>query len=678
MSAFDISRAWGEQCAFASAAREGVGFSFNFDGAQLGPTFPPEWECADQRDERGQGEIAWTHPSGLKVVQERKLFPHHGAIEYRLRFKNLSATTLPSLSNICALDVAFGEGVLEHNRVVSSGGGTNDSFLPPRNFALHERRFSKVAPYGSVHLRADGGRSSNKDMPFLQIQNDSLNEGIFVAFGWSGQWEMFVGLGFPTPGLLSVWGKIPGIDIELAAGEEIGGPTILIGAYEGDVCDGANRLRRLIRDSYTPKLSGADYLPVAVYDDYWNIGGRVTEQLAFELTDAAADIHQEYYLLDCGWYEGAKWFNSVGNWEKANSERLPHGLGPVVDRVRAKGLKFGLWFDLERVSKNTQLAREHPDWILWDHGLEPLPHLNEGDPIDKMGIMPELSEEGGVVDFGRSDVQEWAFELLDRYIRELNVGYLRFDCNINPLSYWNARDEVGRRGISQIRHIEGVYSVLDRIIARHPDLIMETCASGGRRIDLEMLRRSHTLWVNDHTTDPAVNRYHLMGLNHFLPGNYPMAVHAVPKAGEEGVLSHDLDFQSLFGGAFGFGGFINRWGEEVRQQARLHVETWKKLRRYLVQDYYPLGSQLETLEGWSGWQFHDPDDQSGFIQTFNADDTAASCSFVVRGLDANARYEFTDCYSGEQFLVRGSEALSEGITITQGASSSRVLTYQRD
>ena len=103
-------------------------------------------------------------------------------------------------------------------------------------------------------------------------------------------------------------------------------------------------------------------------------------------------------------------------------------------------------------------------------------------------------------------------------IDEGHVRWIRFDFNTAPLAAWNAADAPGQRGLTQIRHVLGLYELLDRLMKAYPDLLIEGCASGGRRIDLETIKRSHTFWKSDETASLPVMRFHETGGNTFLPG----------------------------------------------------------------------------------------------------------------------------------------------------------------
>lgn len=674
---------WQEQSGgFAAATQPGAGFSFKYGGNTIGPIFSSDWRrTVGDGTQADLTSITWTHESGLAVTRETRVMPSFGAVEYKLRFKNTAGKPLPSISALQALNLSFTGTITDENCVISSGGGLADKFLPPRTFAIRKHCFAPTVPSkGLVDLTTEGGRSSNKDLPFFFIQNETQRQGLFVAFGWSGQWGAMVQRS--PAGMLNVRGRVPGVEVALAPGEEIQGPTVVVGLYKGEAADGSNRLRRLIRDVYTPQLAGKRFLPVATYDTYYGVGTQFDEALLKKLAEGAAAVGQEYFLLDAGWFKGKNWFTSVGNWEQVERSRLPNGLKPIADHVRSQGLKFGLWFEPERVAEGSQLAIEHPEWVLWDYGNAAAPwfgHVPWISDLNEDRDAEFFNKRFGLLDYGRPEVQQWVKNLLERYIRDDGVKYIRYDFNVDPLPYWDANDKPNRRGMTQLRHIQGFYSVIDWIRKRHPDVVLEGCASGGRRIDFETVRRFHTFWISDYSADPAMIRFHLFGINHFLPGNYHYIQYTQSSPDQKDFKLDDLGFQSLFGGAFGISGSgrLDLWPEQTKQQARLHVETWKKLRRYLLEDYYPLSAQPGDVESWSGWQFQDPKDESGFVQTFRTKTPDAAHRFVIHKLDERARYRFTDAYGAQTFDIAGSTAMKEGIEVTQEPMSSKVFTYRK-
>lgn len=662
-----IREVWADDgSAFARAVKPGFGFSFEYREQTVGSQLPGDWRASVSADkENDYGNAVLTHPSGLLVTRETRVLRAFDAVEYKLRFKNTTSRRLPPISQIESLDISFGEAVLDGNCVVSSGGGRYDGVFPPRSLAVRTNCPSPIAEYSAkMTLGSVGGRSSDNDLPFFFIQNDAVREGVFVAFGWSGQWVASVARSSQTSSL-NIKARMPDVEIALEPGEEIEGPTVLFGLYAGSLADGSNSLRRLIREIYTPRLAGATFLPVALYDHWFNIGNNFDEPLLKRLTTAAVAVDQEYFLLDGGWASGGH-PDGNGNYT-VDATKFPNGIQSLAADVRSKGLGFGLWFEPERVAPHTALARTHPDWVLWKHtSYSERSHNRQAFPAGT-----------GLLDYGRVEVREWVKNLLDRYIRDYDLRYVRYDFNLEPLPYWDANDPPGRRGITQLRHIQGLYAVLDWVRARHPTVIFEGCASGGNRIDLEMARRFHTFVISDFNADPALLRFHLHGINYFLPGNYHFLAYTLPAPYQRNFQPDDLGFQSLFGGAFGVSGRIDLWPQAMQEMARKHVRVWKSLRRYLVADYYPLTTQPVEMESWSGWQFHDPADQSGFLQAFRTGTRDSTHKFFPRGFDIGSSYRFVDLYDGSTWTLSGRQAMENGIEITQQRMSSRILKYHK-
>lgn len=387
--------------------------------------------------------------------------------------------------------------------------------------------------------------------------------------------------------------------------------------------------------------------------------------------DRAAPLGAEIFLLDAGWYAGtpstpytdmrATWEAiscSLGNWELGEERtRFPSGLHVVADYVRSKGMAFGLWFEPERAGPDSQLAKTHPDWLIF------LPN-----------------RKWALVDFGRPEVQEYFCRIFDRYIRELDLRYIRWDSNIEfAASYWAAHDLAEGRGTTEIRHLEGVHRVEAWIRENHPGVILESCAGGGQRIDLATLQQRQTIWISDQTMDPQIVRFHLEGLNHFTTGERQVVAFAPMRETYRQSSSAFLDitWQSCYGGAFGLAGRLHEWPQAIKDKTQRHIAVFKKVRGFIAEDYYLLEPQARTLESWSGWQFHDPQHDEGFVQAFRLRSPEPTHKFVLHALDPRSEYQFTDADTGEALKAMGARLISGGSEFQLPPMSSRVLIYRK-
>jgi alpha-galactosidase len=182
-----------------------------------------------------------------------------------------------------------------------------------------------------------------------------------------------------------------------------------------------------------------------------------------------------------------------------NKTYHPDGLLEVAKTIKDNGLKFLLWIEPERANKKTDLPKEHPGWFL------------------------ELSPENNdlFLDLSNPEAVQGAYELVSGYIEKLGFSCYRQDCNINPLAYWRKYDTEGRKGVKEIKCVTGLYQFWDMLLERFPDLLIDNCAGGGRRNDIEMMSRSIPLWRSDNQCpfdyEAEVAQIHTTGLSRWLP-----------------------------------------------------------------------------------------------------------------------------------------------------------------
>lgn len=586
---------------------------------------------------------SWMLSEGVKCTLEERLFFSFLTMgderplmvgDYRLTFENTGNTPSAILRDLDSLWIpALPCG--PQTTLIKSRGGLSGERGPDLAFTI-ERCVLNDQP-GPVTMTVNGGRSSNGDLPLFQVHDAASDSGIFVGIGWSGQWEAQVGIDKAT-GQLSLRAGMPGIHLRIPPGERIVTPRILIGGYRGNERKGANTLRRLLYTHYTPLLEGQKPLPPISFSTWFTMDNRIDEERLLATAKAAASLGLEYFCIDSGWF-GKGFPEGVGNWE-IDRAKFPNGLKPITEFVNGHGMKLGLWFEPERAEPGTQLAVEHPEWI-----------------------------RGHLVWLGAKEAQDWIIDHLDRVISENNIEWIRYDFNTEPLPEWDKMDGSDERGLAQIRHIMGFYRVLDEIMARHPSLLTEGCASGGRRIDIETIARSHTFWKSDYTTGIPNLRFQVTGGNYFLPGNYLNVNLLFP--------AKPFEYHSLFGGPLGFGILFAEMSPQQLDDIRKQIIHYREIRRYLIEDYYPLFEQSLDEKEWTGWQFHDPKDDSGIIVVIRP--TASpytGASVRLSGINVSRWYGVADVVAGTTVEVRGKD-LAEGYSIDVGdCPGSRVLHYK--
>jgi alpha-galactosidase len=266
------------------------------------------------------------------------------------------------------------------------------------------------------------------------------------------------------------------------------------------------------------------------------------------LADAAAEVGAERFVLDDGWFRGRRDDRAgLGDWY-VDPEVWPHGLHPLVDHVRARGMQFGLWVEPEMVNPDSDLARDHPDWLLAGPDL--------------------LSRHQLVLDVGHPDAYAYLRERLGALLDAYPVGYLKWDHN---------RDLLGPAH----RQTHAVYRLMAELRAAHPGLEIESCSSGGGRVDLGVLEHTDRVWASD-CIDPLERQQVQRWTGLLLPPELIGAHVGAPTSHTTGR-THTLDFRAgtAFFGHLGIEWDLATAGPEDRDRLRAWVEAHRGLRDLL-------------------------------------------------------------------------------------------------
>jgi alpha-galactosidase len=606
-------------------------------GGQASATLLKDWvrevKPAVETKDRRIHEITWLEsPDGLAATWRGEVFKDHHAVEFRWIFQNRGKTPAKPLTDVYALDIRVPDA--RPVKLIQSSGGLTGPFVPEGpGFLVSESSLMSHAP-----MSATNGRSSVKDLPFFLVQDDAAKQGLFAGVGWSGQWQADFRTDVKNSVRITI--GMPGMNLALPAGETITSPSVLVGLYRGDRHDGSNALRRTLYDRYVAKLGDKKPLPPVSWNHWFTFDNAISEAMLTQQMDAAAGLGLEYFCIDSGWFDGG-FPGGVGNWT-LDRTKFPNGLAPLGKHAADEGMKLGLWFEPGRADPGTRLAREHADWIV-----------------------------GNQVRLEVPEAREWLFKMMCGFIDEGHVRWIRYDYNFDPLAGWNQCDKPEARGLTQIRYLQGEYELLDRLREKYPDLLIESCSSGGRRIDLETMRRAHTYWKSDQTGCLITARSQETGGNSLLPGvllntNLPATSQATA-----------FDLHSLFAGPLGFACNWTRLDAQAKERMRQEIDAYKKVRHLLNKDYYPLFPQTFDLTQWVGWQFNDPAAGDGFLVVLRPQEsTYTSADVKLRGIDPDKKYKLARLDGSQSREVSGRELLA-GFAIRVRAGESEVLRYQR-
>ena len=566
-------------------------FSFRY-GGRSSRDFLSAWK-------RGDEGRRWVDPeTRLEVSIESRLSTTHPAVEWLIRFRNGGNAETPVLEDILALDlgVTLPANVdAELHRAHGSTCSATD-FLP-----IH----TPVGHGADIAFAPNGGRSSDGALPFFNLQWPG--GGVIVGIGWSGQWSARIQRNIGRTVTLRAGQQLT--RLVLRPNEEIRTPRILLVYWRGsDHIEGQNLLRRVILDEYTPRINGQPVLPPVTNLTWFtfNAGNEVNEANQIESIRAMAPLGVECFWIDAGWFEGG-WPSGVGSWIP-KPDAFPRGLKPLGDAAHAAGMKMVVWFEPERVHPQSRIAREHPEYLLRSGDGDAL--FNLGDPI----------------------ARRWLTALLSRCIEEWGIDIYRQDCNIEPIHFWRKADAPDRQGITEIRYIEGLYAMWDDLLARHPGLAIDNCASGGRRIDLELIRRSFPLWRSDTQAIitrpmPTQDQVQTAGLSLWVPlhsaGVWSLDPYTIHSIAVTGV--------NLLGDP--------RSPDYPAEQAAASIARVKRLRPLWLGDFYPLTEINLDPRHWSGWQLHRRDKDQGCAMLFRREASPyPALNLALRGIDPSQTY----------------------------------------
>lgn len=419
---------------------------------------------------------------------------------------------------------------------------------------------SRPVPMGLTMLENRRGRTSHESFPGVILCQETTHENqgecIGVHLGWSGNHRVLIERMSSGDVQVQMGVLFAGGEALLNAGESIDSPPMYVAHSSHGFNSMSQKLhayarRRLIS---FPESSGKP-APRPVTVNTWEAVYFDHDQLRLRaLVDAAADIGAERFVLDDGWFKGRNDdTSSLGDWYPDPS-KYPQGLKPLADYVRSRGLQFGLWVEPEMVNPRSELLREHPDWAL---GLESYAVVTGRNQL--------------VLDLNNADVEAYLFQRLEELVEENEVAYLKWDMN---REYVTPADKHGHA--SAWRQTEALYRLYDRMLSRFPGLEIESCASGGGRIDFGILSRCHRFWTSD-SNDPVERMQIQTGFSYFFPPEV-MGAHVGPRWSHTSGRGLHTGLRTLVAswGHFGIEADLNTLEDDEREVIRKAVVTYKQ------------------------------------------------------------------------------------------------------
>lgn len=369
---------------------------------------------------------------------------------------------------------------------------------------------------------------------------------------------------------------------------------------------------------------------------------KIDEDKCVQLADQAAELGIELFVLNDGWFKNRMDDSrALGDWE-ADRKKFANGITELSNKIRKKGVKFGIWFEPEMVSPDSVLYKVHPDWIIRSPYYEPV-----------------KSRSQYVLDLSNPAVCEYVTEAVSNVLRDTKAEYVKWDMNrhITDLGSSYLADQK-QRELSH-RYMLGLYSVLEELTGRFPEVLFEGCSSGGGRFDAGMLYYMPQTWASDNTD--AVCRMKIQYGTSLLFPPVTMGAHVsdIPNHHAGRKVSLETRFAVAMSGNLGYELDICKLSENERNEISRQISFYKKIRETIQNGrFYRLLDPQKTNE--AAWNFVSEDENTIVFCWFRilSDPLRLSIPVKLKGLDKNALYRM----ESDDSLHGGDELMYAGIT----------------
>jgi alpha-galactosidase len=595
------------------------------------------------------------------VAVEYRDYP---VVEWTVYLKNNRSNNTAILQNIQGLDAVFSrtnsqEFVLNG---IKGDWTTADSY-EPYQITLHSNMVKTFSPPSNSGKSTDGADG----WPYYDLQIPG--GGIILAIGWPGQWASSFTRDATTGLRIQAGQQLT--HLYLKPGEEIRTPLIAMLFWrDTNVIRAQNLWRRWYMAYNIPHFRGKPQQPITSLE----VTG-VRRDISVVKSYLKAGIKPDvcwrdafnggftWYPSDIGPYKdkgtdifGKQAWLNTGTWD-IDQRKFPDGFKPFSDWIHARKMKFMLWFEPERVgSTNSWLARNHPEWLLPATDSTVGAILNEGNPI----------------------ARNWLINHVDSIIKSQRLDWYREDMNgCGPLTAWQKNDAKDRQGITENFYVQGHLAYWDELKRRNPQLHIDSCASGGRRNDLETMRRAVPVTRSDFVlpTLPEIvegNQAQTYGLSFWLPWQ-----------GSESWSTNSYAYRSFYLPGFvmtSAGDYLHPGTPIIKENAEALKKAYSECAEvapFMLGDYYPLTPYNRQLDQWLAWQFNRPEKGDGMIQAFKRKNCAGDdIKLKLHDLEPKAIYKIKN-FDGGTRTATGDELMKGRLTITiSEAHGSAILTYK--
>ncbi len=627
-------------------------FNFNVDGTSFADSVK-EWQSNTETSDSENSTdytVTFTKPGDpLTVTVYASLYKHYPIAEYTVWLKDTGSGKTGQISDFYGFDGNVGEFEEGSEVRLTTFQGSHEA---NSSFNVETIPFGK----GSKKIMSGvSGKPTFSWSPYINFQWENKNalwgkEGMFISTGWSGQWSTSVSNSGTT---VSVQTGQEKFDLYLNPGEDVRSPLMSMLFWEQDIMRCQNMWRRWVYNEVMYHPNGepikTSLAGNTAQDTNLTIEATTENQVEAIKKWVEYGFDIDAWQMDAGWYESAngQWIQT-GSWSP-NSKRFNGSLAEIGQTLADNNIRFILWYEPERVQGGTE-------WATQFAGTDFL-----------------LTRGGNLFNFSSDEATDWIIGYMTNHIKSNKVSVYRQDCNISVsagglVDYWIHNDDKGRLGYTENKYIRNYLRYFDAMNELTGDIV-DGCASGGKRQDLESLKRSAALWRDDACYDATLTQCQSWGINFFIPYSGHGSL-------EQSVSSMQYTFRSNLTPSMLLPwrlGSVNAGNLDLHKKM---ISEFRKYSDYLTKDYYPLSEYSEDSSAWMAWQYSDPETTSGIIQVFRrGDSTEVRKTYYMNGLDPEKTYHVEDIDTGDFIELTGQQLMCDGFTVTLATTVSAPIFY---
>ena len=552
---------------------------------------------------------------------------------------------------------------LDENEVIKDKTGFEIAYNHLKDWGREGDFYFDALTAGEFKFYSDYGKSG-WTRPAFWLRDNYAGETFVCEYAWSGNWQLKTHTSYDDEyhslsceiGMLEIDGEALRV---VEPGETVTTPSAHFGVFRNSPDEIMQSTHDYVRKFILPKLPNGVPLSEIEANHRGYLCDRESEEGIKADIDVAAEIESEMYVVDAGWYgtkEPNHWGNNVGDW--VAGPWMKNGFEPIPEYAHKKGMRFGLWVEIEAVGANSKLREDHPEWIAQRHG--------------------EQCAGGRALDLANPEVEKFCFDTISRLIEQYQLDMYRIDHNHNiGLGATRQNGEFCENTLW--RYYEAFYRIFDKLREKYPNVVFQNCAGGGGRLDWGTISRFHNTELSDWMRQPRSTRI-LSGVMTSLPPEILLRTFGTEVS--EWHMDGDLDSQIRIcmicrpiyrGIAPSIEGLTPYLKEKLLKYNRLYKSFFRPLMKDCKVYRHTPFQPVQKAAPLTIFEYSLPDKSKGMIIVFTQAEPCENLNIKVRGVSREKTYKVTFDNSGESVIMSGSDLMSAGIFVSVGVNMSSEL-----